>query len=112
MPKYANSAKKMSFNWLEPLTEEEERELTEKAVDQVLKRGLDLPAILFLEAHKPFGNIGSHAMMTFSPFVIPFMGMDQTIGMSRLMATPGAIERLIQRIEDRKTLAQPEAGNE
>ncbi len=111
MPKYANSVKKMSFNWLEPLTEEEERELTEKAVVQVLKRGLDLPATMFLEAHKPFGNIGSHAMMTFSPFIIPFMGMDQTVGMSRLMATPGAIERLIQRIEDKKSLALTEGDN-
>ena len=54
----------MSLNWLDPMREEEETELTEKMVDQVLKRGLDLPAVLFVEAHKPFGNIGSHAVMS------------------------------------------------
>lgn len=112
MPKYANSGKLMSLDWLDPMGEEEERELTEKVIDQVLKRGLDLPAVMFLEAHKPFGNIGSHAVMTFSPFIIPFMGLDQTMGMSRLMATPGAIERLIQRLEEKRTLAQTKAENE
>jgi hypothetical protein len=102
----------MSLNWLDPMGEEEERELTDKMIDQVLKRGLDLPATLFLEAHKPFGNIGSHAVMTFSPFIIPFMGLDQTVSVSRLMATPGAIERLIQRLEDKRTLAQTKVENE
>lgn len=111
MPKYANSGNLMSLNWLDPMGEEEETELTDKVIDQVLKRGLDLPAVLFLEAHKPFGNIGSHAVMTFSPFIIPFMGLDQTVGVSRLMATPGAIERLIQRLEDKRTLAQTKVEN-
>lgn len=86
--------------------------MTEKVVDEILKRGLDVPATLVLEAHKPFGNIGSHAMMTFSPFIVPFMGLDQTMGMSRLMATPGAVERLIQRLEDKRTLAQTKGENE
>lgn len=86
--------------------------MTEKMVDEILKKGLDVPATLFLEAHKPFSNIGSHAVMTFSPFIAPFMGFDQTMGMSRLMATPGAVERLIQRLEDKRTLVQTGGENE
>jgi hypothetical protein len=40
--------------WREPLSEEQKAQLIDALAQQVVKRGLSAPAILFLELHKPF----------------------------------------------------------
>lgn len=87
--------------WKEPLTDEERDQLLDKAADEIHKRKLEMPAVLFLEMHKPLANIGSHAAVAFAPFLVPFLGFDSVNNYSRLFSTRENIELLIQRLEKR-----------
>jgi hypothetical protein len=85
--------------WKEPLTEEEREALLDKAAHEILKRKLEMPAVLVPEMHKPLAYVGSHAALAFSPFLIPFVGFDNVNNYSRLLADRENIERLLQKLE-------------
>ncbi len=86
--------------WADELTDEDEKRIIERIVEQVSKRKLWAPAMLLVEMHRPLAYLASQAMVAFSPFVAPFIGIDAVNDYSRLMARPGAMERLVQRIEE------------
>lgn len=85
--------------WKDPLTDEERDRLLDKAAQEILRRKIEMPATLFLEMHKPLAYVGSHALLAFSPFLVPFVGFDNLNNYSRLLADRGNVERLIQRLE-------------
>jgi hypothetical protein len=86
----------------EDLTEEEENRLINKVCDEISKRNMQAPAILFFEMHKPLASIGGHASLVFSPFLVPFLGYENVNNYSRLFAKRENIEKLLQRLEDDK----------
>lgn len=86
--------------WQNELTEEERDRLLARAAEEITKRRLHVPAILFLEMHKPLAYIGAHAAVAFSPFVAPFLGFDKWDKFSQLIRSPENIERLIRMIEE------------
>jgi dihydrodipicolinate synthase/N-acetylneuraminate lyase len=85
--------------WTEELTPEEEEKLLDKAAESISKRGLIAPAIMALELHKPLANVGAHAALAVSPFLIPFFGFSPVNDYSRLMRKRENFERLIQKLE-------------
>ncbi|MFI5385847.1 MAG: hypothetical protein ACHQ50_06970 [Fimbriimonadales bacterium] len=85
--------------WKEPLTEEKRDALLDRAAHEIRKRKLEIPAILFLEMHKPLAYVGSHAALAFSPFLVPFVGFDNLDNYSLLLSERANVERLIQRLE-------------
>jgi hypothetical protein len=87
--------------WVEPLTEEQKEQIVETLSDQVVKRGLSAPAILFLEMHKPLARVAANAAIVFSPFIIPFMGLKPFDHYSQFVEDRENIERLIRRIEEK-----------
>ena len=89
----------MNDFWDEELTQEETDRLLDKAAHEIRKRRMETPAILALEMHKPLTGIASHAVVAFSPFMIPFFGYDGVHDMSRLLKDRRNVERLIQRLE-------------
>ncbi|MBX7133509.1 MAG: hypothetical protein K1X67_12620 [Fimbriimonadaceae bacterium] len=89
----------MNDFWQTELTEEETQALIQKATDEVAKRRLQSPAVLFLEMNKPLSNIAANATVVFAPFLVPFFGFDAINDVSRLMTKRENIERLIQSIE-------------
>ena len=90
----------MLSEWNEPLAEEERNQIIDKIAQFILKRRLETPAILYLESHRPLAYIGSQATVAFSPFLVPFLGLENVRDFSRLLQDPMNIERLIQRIEE------------
>jgi hypothetical protein len=86
--------------WREPLSEEQKAQLIDALAQQVVKRGLSAPAILFLELHKPFAFIGSQASIVFSPFLAPFFGFDRVDQYTQLLSERENWERLVERIEE------------
>ena len=85
--------------WSQELTDSEAEELIEKAATEIEKRKMSMPAILFLEMHKPLSYIGSQAAIVCAPFIVPFVGFDFLNNYSRLLAKRENIEKLIQRLE-------------
>ena len=86
--------------WSTDLTEEETEALIEKAANEIARRKLQTPAILFLEMHKPLAYVGANASLVFAPFAVPFLGFDFVNNYSRLFSKRENVERLIRKIEE------------
>jgi hypothetical protein len=83
--------KAMSRQWQE--------ELLEQVAQAVVRRGMEVPAILFLEMHKPLANLLGHAVWMTMPIWALFWGVQRTNALGELLSDPTQIERLIRRIE-------------
>ncbi|GIV10368.1 MAG: hypothetical protein KatS3mg019_2459 [Fimbriimonadales bacterium] len=86
--------------WKEPLSEAQKQELIDALAQQVVKRGLSSPAILFLELHKPFAFIGSQAGVVFAPFLAPLLGFERLDRYTQLLSERENWDRLVERIEE------------
>jgi hypothetical protein len=87
------------------LSAEDIQSITENFASEIVRRGLTVPAILFLEMHKPLSYIASQGAVVLSPFFIPFIGYDNLRILSRYIEKRENVERLICRIEELQTLA-------
>lgn len=85
--------------WQEGLTDEQAEALIQSIAQRVARYRMETPAVLFLESLKPMGNIGAHAMVACSPFIIPIFGFDKVNDLSRLMSERRHWDRLLEVIE-------------
>jgi hypothetical protein len=88
--------------WDNPLTDEQRETIIRRVSEEISKRKLETPAILFLEMHKPLANIAAHAMIAVSPFVMPFFGFRSVDEYSQFVSDRRNIELLIQRLENKE----------
>lgn len=106
----------MQSLWTEELTKEEETTLIQKLASEITRRGLQAPAVVFLEMHKPLSGLAMNGAIVFSPFVAPFFGIDNVHNYSRLLGNRDSVERLIREIESPRTPQEgpqvPEKGAE
>lgn len=83
---------------------EKDRELEEELLNRVAERikrmGLQMPAILFLEAHKPLGFIGGQVLYFSLPFLGVIFGFQNVSLFAKILSTPGGVEKLIRRLEE------------
>lgn len=85
--------------WREELTQEETERLLDRAASEIKRRKLQMPAVLFLEMHKPLGFLSSQAAVVFSPMLVPFLGFDTMNDFSRLLSKRENVEALLCRLE-------------
>jgi len=95
--------------WETELTPEETDALILKAANEIARRRLQAPAILFLEMHKPLANIGAQSALAFAPFAVPFLGFDFVNNYSRLFSKRENVEALLVKIEE---LSKPSAAKD
>ncbi len=81
------------------MSQQWQEELLEQVAQAVVRRGMEVPAILFLEMHKPLANLLGHAVWMTMPIWALFWGVQRTNALGELLSDPTQIERLIQRIE-------------
>jgi len=84
----------------EPLTPEERDEMIGELARKVVGRGMESPAILFLEMNKPISFIAGQSLIAASPFLMPLFGRAGIRKYSQLLSDRENIELLIRRIED------------
>jgi len=85
--------------WADDLTEADSERLIDKVATEICRRKMQAPAIMTLEMGKPLASVMGKGSVVFAPFAIPFVGFDAFNDYSRLLAQPGSVERLLQRIE-------------
>ena len=73
--------------------------LIDRLAQKVSRWGLTAPAILFLEANKPFSFIGSQALLFFQPLLGFLLGDEVIGGYAQLLEDPANVERLLQLLE-------------
>ena len=61
--------------------------------------GMTGPAMMFLEASRPYRSLGSQAMLFFDPVLRTIFGSGSD-AIGRVLADDGGIERLIERLEE------------
>ena len=83
-----------------PLTAEDEA-LLDKIAERVVRMGLAVPAVFFLESVKPLSFVGSQALVFFEPFVRAFLVLPDYERFAKLMEERTALEALCVRIERR-----------
>lgn len=86
--------------WQEDELSEEERDaILERIAQGIVRRGMAAPAVLFLEMNKPLSFVASQSLIVLTPFLAPFVGIDNVYRYSRLLEQRENVERLIERIE-------------
>jgi hypothetical protein len=61
--------------------------------------GVSGPAMMFLEASRPYRALGSQAMLFFDPVLRSIFGSG-SVAMYRVLADESGIDRLIERLEE------------
>jgi hypothetical protein len=79
--------------------DERRDDLVEQVAREIQLRGLAVPAVLFLQASRPYRPLGSSAMVFFDPVLRGVFGGDVPVA-NELMADDLGIERLIERLQD------------
>ncbi len=78
---------------------EEQLAVLDKLSRQVVKRGMTVPAILFLESVKPLNYIGSQTMVFFEPIIQTVFNFKDYDTLRLALERRETIELLIQKIE-------------
>lgn len=91
-----------------PLTEEQKNEVIESLAQKVAGKRLEMPAVLFLEMHKPLSFVASQSLLVAMPFLAPFFGAQGVADFSKLFSERENVEALIDRIE--QLSAEADAG--
>ncbi|HMJ79447.1 MAG TPA: hypothetical protein VK592_00210 [Candidatus Dormibacteraeota bacterium] len=74
-------------------------EVVEAVAREIQLRGLTGPAMMFLEASRPYRPLGSQAMLFFDPVLRGVFGGDLA-DVQRVLADDAGIERLLERLEE------------
>ncbi len=82
-----------------PEPDELGEELVESVAREIQLRGLTGPAMMFLEASRPYRPLGSQAMLFFDPVLRGVFGGDLA-DVQRVLADDAGIERLMERLEE------------
>lgn len=85
---------------------EEDEKLLDAVAERVVRMGMAVPAIFFLESTKPLSYIGSQALVFLEPFVKSFLNLASYDRFVALLEDRGSIERLLRKIEDRDEQAR------
>ena len=85
--------------WSEPLTADERGALLETVALAVRRRGLQTPALFFIEMNRPLGFTACQGLIALAPFIAPLLGLDRVQKLGRLLADPRAVDELVTRLE-------------
>ncbi len=83
------------------IPEERRDEIFGKLAQEVVDRGLVVPAIMFLETMKPLSFLGSQLMVMANPFVQALFGSKEYWEVTVLLENRENVEYLIQELERR-----------
>lgn len=67
---------------------------------RVVRMGLAVPAVFFLESTKPLSFVGSQALVFLEPFVKAFLNLASYDRFTAMMEDRRNVERLIRKIEE------------
>lgn len=73
--------------------------LINRLAQKISSWGLTAPALLFLEANKPFSFIGSQALLFFQPLLGFLLGDEIIGGYAQLFEDQANVERLLRLLE-------------
>lgn len=97
LPRWGQRTEEVST--IEQENEAQTEVLLEKIAQNVVSRRLEMPAVMFLEMHRPLSFLGSQALYFLTPLLGLVASPEQISRLARLLDTPEGVERLISAIE-------------
>jgi len=84
------------------LTPEEEEELIERISNLIVRSGLGMAALLYLESYKPLSFVGGQLGLFFLSPILPFLGKWGEVGtdVMMLISKRENVERIIERVRE------------
>jgi len=73
----------------------------ESVAGRIRRRGLEAPAVLFLEMHRPLSFLAGQSVMVAMPLLAPLIGVDNVGILGKVLMERENVEKLIARIENR-----------
>lgn len=77
----------------------EEKAVVQKIADKVVRWGITVPAIMFLEVHRPLSFVASQGLHMLSPFVSMFLDPKELDVLAKMLERRETIEEIIVAIE-------------
>jgi len=74
--------------------------LIDAVARQIVQRGLETPAVFFLEMNRPLTFIAGQTALVAAPFLTPIVHPRDVEDLARIMEDRANVDRLIARIED------------
>lgn len=71
----------------------------ERVAEKIADRGLTVPAVIFLELHRPLAHLASQAMVVTWPLVAPFLGLRRFEQVRDLLADPEQYRSFVALLE-------------
>ncbi len=87
----------------------EEEKLLRRMIDEIVRRGMAQPALLFLESLRPLNSVGAQAMHFLHPFASVIVQPQAYERIAAFLERRGSIEWICRAIEDAD--AARDAGN-
>ena len=81
---------------------ERQKELLAKIADQIVKRKMTTPAILFFESVKPLSFVGSQALVFLQPIIQAFLNRREYDEIVLMMEERENVEKLLLEIENQE----------
>lgn len=81
---------------------ERQKELLVKIADQIVKRKMTTPAILFFESVKPLSFVGSQALVFLQPIIQAFLNRREYDEIVLMMEERENVEKLLLEIENQE----------
>ena len=75
-------------------------QMTDKIAQRINRHGLTIPAIMFLEMHKPLAGVGGAIIQLAAPGLDWIFGERNTEDFATLLSDREQVERLMSRIEE------------
>ncbi len=79
---------------------DEEKDLIRRLAEKIVKHGLSVPGILFIESARPLNFITSQAMAWFEPIVTGLFSWEDYEKFRMVLERRGSVELIIKAIED------------
>ena len=93
-----------------PARGERTEQLLEQCAQWVVRKGLEAPALMFLEMHKPLITLAAVSYAMTQPMLMLFFGFRRTEDLRVLLSERDNVEALMQRIELRSKERQQSAN--
>ncbi|MBN2448427.1 MAG: hypothetical protein JXO22_16995 [Phycisphaerae bacterium] len=77
-----------------------ERQVIDRLVREVVRRGMTAPALMFLECSHPFNFVASQVLVFFAPIATVLFDRQAYNTFSKFLERRGSIEVLCRRLED------------
>ena len=78
---------------------DKEKDLCRRLAEKIVRHGMALPAILFLETARPMNFIGSQALAFFEPIVKGLFSWEDYTGFRLVLEKRGSVELILLSIE-------------